>query len=232
MGTPKEIQNSYLVQDLSGDEDPGLQSNQTYMDAPGLQYQVPPGIKNLQQWGEIKVPSGKQQGQTFSEVYDNHPCYIFQIRNRKAVSPWLRSLQNYVIARQKYQMKHPGQTPLTQVGYPSTSQTSTPKRSMGAKGKEEQEWEVIAKTAAQSSNAKKPQSAKRSTTALASPDRAKMTVEPNAERVQQIKTQIALLERELARETQIPEEEDIWSKTQYFWARRKSKGFKPRSINS
>ena len=87
MGTSKEIQNSYLVQDLSGDEDPGLQSNQTYMDAPGHQYQVPPGIKNLQQWGEIEVPSGKQQGQTFSEVYDNHPCYIFQIRNRKAVSP-------------------------------------------------------------------------------------------------------------------------------------------------
>ena len=179
------------------------------MDAPGHQYQVPPGIKNLQQWGEIEVPSGKQQGQTFSEVYDNHPCYIFQIRNRKAVSPWLRSLQNYVIARQKYQLKHPGQIPQTQVGYPSTSQTSTQKRSMGAKGKEEQEWEVIAKTAAQSSNAKKPQSAKRSTTALASPDRAKMTVEPDAERVQQIKTQIALLERELARETQIPEEEDI-----------------------
>ena len=209
MGTSKEIQNSYLVQDLSGAEDPGLQSNQTYMDATGLQYQVPPGIKNLQQWGEIKVPSGKQQGQTFSEVYDNHPCYIFQIRNRKAVSPWLRSLQNYVIARQKYQLKHPGQIPQTQVGYPSTSQTSTQKRSMGAKGKEEQEWEVIAKTTAQSSNAKKPQSSKRSTTALASPDRAKMTVEPNAERVQQIKTQIALLERELARETQIPEEEDI-----------------------
>ena len=36
-----------------------------------------------------------------------------------------------------------------------------------------------------------------------------MAVEPNHHRVQEIRTQIAILERELAKEVQIPEEEDI-----------------------
>ena len=209
MGSSKEMKFSYLVQDLSGDEDPGLQSNRTYMDAPSRQYKVPPGIRNLQQWGETMIPSGIQQGQTFSEVYDNHPCYIFQIRNRKAVSPWLRNLQNYVIARQKYEALN--QTPIlpTSAGSGQPSKSPTTSRPSAPHVKTEAEWEMITKAGSTSSNTKKSQAPKRTTSETEKSGKAKMTVEPNAERVWQIQTQIALLQRELARETQIPEEEDI-----------------------
>lgn len=207
MGSPVEMKHSYLTMELSGDEDPDLQSNKMYLDAPSLQYKTPPGVKNLQQWGETVIPSGKQRGRTFQDVVENDPCYVFQIRHRKAVSPWLRSLQNYLIAREKYQLRHQVPIPPKVQGDVNRPKPTPLPKASATKEKSNKEWEVITQMTSTSSTPAKAATNKRAPEAMEYQDKINMPVEPDAERVQQIRTQIALLQRELARETLVPDEE-------------------------
>ena len=61
---------------------------------PERNYKVPQGVKTLAQWGQTMIPSSKKVGKTFQQVFEEHDGYLVQIRNRKAISPWLRNLQN------------------------------------------------------------------------------------------------------------------------------------------
>ena len=85
---PKE---TFLHKELSGDEDQGLAMDKSYMNAPDNQYKIPPGVRTLDQWGQQVFPSGKNQGKSFYQVYKEDSGYLGQVKNRKAVSPWMRS---------------------------------------------------------------------------------------------------------------------------------------------
>ena len=54
-----------LEMPLSSQEDPSLSFDQ----GPIVQHRRPPGVTNLQQWGEMKLPEGKWKGHSFAEVY-------------------------------------------------------------------------------------------------------------------------------------------------------------------
>ena len=193
---------SYLHAELSGEEDPGLTMPKTHMDAPDEKYKIPPGIKTLHQWGEQKFPSGKHQGKTFFQVFQEDDGYLMQVKNRKAVSTWMRSFQNYIRAmwlqrsRQQrmskpesinltmgYQVKNPSR------GVPSSSQSSQ-------NHDKDSEWEKVSSLKRQS--AEKEPNKHQSTI---------MHTEANREKVEKLQTQIAILQRELAIETQVPEDQ-------------------------
>ena len=205
---------AYLEMTLSGDEDPGLQTNQMYQNSPGQSYNVPPGIQNLQQWGELKAPSGKHQGKSFNQIYGEDRAYLNQIRHRRAVSAWLRSLQNYLYAREKYETKY--QIPVPPMVSHYVTPPNQPKGKAQPKGAaapmmapkmtskvgQTEDWQLIS-----GKETPKKETVKRSSESIQSTSSALMPTEPNPERVRALQTQIAVLQRELARETQVPSEE-------------------------
>ena len=144
--------------------------------------------------------------------------------NRKAVSAWVRSFQMYCRARSQatheyaYKMQEQGievdlVKHLSQVSNGANSSfnaepkpISKPKTPIGATQEKDKagEWikiEEEMKSTNEHSRAPKRVNSK--------PKASAMAVEPNHHRVQEIRTQIAIRERELAKEVQIPEEEDI-----------------------
>lgn len=195
---------SYLEQNLSGDEDPGLQMQKTYMTSPSQDYNVPPGIRNLRQWGSLVIPSGKNQGKSFSQVFEMDKSYVYQIRNRRAVSSWLRSFQNFVIAREKYEMKN--QTPVPPVTAQYVTSTALPRRAAlpkaAPKMEKPEDWQVIPEV-----EIVKKEKNKRPNEPSKNASSSMMPTDPNPERVRLLQTQIAVLQRELARETQVPADE-------------------------
>lgn len=195
---------SYLEQSLSGDEDPGLQMQKTYMTSPSQNYNVPPGIRNLQQWGSLVIPSGKNQGKSFSQVFEMDKNYVYQIRNRRAVSSWLRSFQNYMIAREKYEMKNQAPVPPVTANY--VTSTALPKGKALPKAapklEKTEDWQVISDV-----EIMKKEKNKRPNEPSTMANSSMMPTDPNPERVRMLQTQIAVLQRELARETQVPTDE-------------------------
>eukprot|EP00435_Cladocopium_sp_Y103_P031002 s399_g7.t2 len=190
---------NYLETELSGEEDPGLQSNQTYMNAPEQTYKVPPGVKTLSQWGQQVIPSGKKAGMTFTQVFDQDDGYCMQVKSRKAVAPWLRSFQNYLTARWKHRMLHqfPVKPQVNPTPKSSRTPTSQEKITKGYKITD-QEWETV--------ETPKASPLKRGTSEMnqGASSSSAMKTEPNIDKVEKIRAQIAILQRELARETQVP----------------------------
>jgi hypothetical protein len=200
---------AYLHVDLSGDEDPGLSQDQKYMSVPPEEeYKVPPGIKTLEQWGQQKFPSGKQQGKTSYQVFKEDDGYLMKVKNRKAVSPWMRSFQNYLRAMWKHRCRHQQIQNIDHTKDQKMAQ-ALPKartsRSMGAcsQGKiDETEWEKIPTTEMTTSLKRSPAQIEKGENQPRS-----MQTEPNQNKIEMIQTQIAILQRELAIETQVPEDQ-------------------------
>ena len=198
----------YLDDPLTISVDPELRGNSQYQENIKGPIQRPPGVETLRQWGQIVIPSGKHAGQSFAETHSDM-CYVHQVWNRKAVSPWLRSFQMYCRMRQHAAPtseeifdkveKEPQKTAAAMAAPKGMIKINESKMSPPAQNSE---WTKIESSAAVSSETnRKPKrgSATGSTTG--------METEINHQRVQELKTQIAILERQRAIETQVPETE-------------------------
>eukprot|EP00435_Cladocopium_sp_Y103_P052633 s419_g16.t1 len=84
----------YLKQELTAPIDPGLQIQQQHQEMPA-ELTRPPGVATLEEWGCTRTPSGKHQGKKFSEIYEEDRACVNQMWNRKAVASWVRSFQLY-----------------------------------------------------------------------------------------------------------------------------------------
>lgn len=194
------MDNAFLYEDLSGEEDLALGSS--HMDMQKVKYKMPQGVRNLKQWGEEILPQGKHQGLSFDQAFVNHQEYVNYMRTRKVTSPWAMSFQNYILAREKHQSralqeeKQKGRTS----GYLRVDPTplSKPKSKNKKETSTDKEWDVITERGAMSS-------LKRPSTSTSSQS---MQAESDPVKISQLQAQIAILQRELAKETQVPEEED------------------------
>ena len=141
---------------------------------------------------------------------------MMQVKNRKAVSAWLRNFQMYSRARIHYdnlyvdQMAQKGVIvkwdDVCNAGLKPASSPSLPKAAPMLKAQvnsplKTEGWINIEDTVSQSEveNLKRP--VPPSSSSKAQQD---MTVEADPVRVQQLQTQIAILQRELAQHTKVP----------------------------
>eukprot|EP00435_Cladocopium_sp_Y103_P031908 s2451_g8.t1 len=209
----------YLDQIIQAEEDPRLMGSHQHADAVPTTIQRPPGVSTLRQWGQLIIPSGKHAGKSFEEAHKDLG-YVHQIWNRRAVSGWLRSFQMYCRQRQKVDPeldpRFSTTMPVSRVIPPAPLSPEVPRRTTTVpKAKSHatagpshpttsEGWTQIEET----SNAEpvNPRQPKRAIQAATSSSR--MSTETNQDRVQQIQTQIAILERELAREMAVPEDGD------------------------
>ena len=173
----------YMTSELQMPEDQTLWVKDQYTAAGEIM--KPPGIQTLEEWGQVRAQAGKHPGKTFAEIYDKDPCYLFQLKNRKGVSAWVRSLQMYTRARLEITnqaLEKDRQMPLL----PTKGQRSK---------KVEEGWTEVA----QSSN----QEVHRTKNDLKRPaeeEQSDMAVEASPERVIELQTKIAILQRELEKE--------------------------------
>lgn len=86
---------TYLTRELNVEVDQFLWRSTTHGELNEDDLRKPPGIKNLEAWGNVKAPSGKRSGKTFRQIYEEEKMYMNQIWNRSAVTSWVRSLQLY-----------------------------------------------------------------------------------------------------------------------------------------
>jgi hypothetical protein len=148
----------------------------------------PPGVTTLEEWGKIHAPSGKHSGKTFQEIFDQDPNYVFQLRNRRGVSAWVRNFQMYARARNEIinrnlQVERQQQMPIQPKATPGINK----------------EWTAVhcPRTPAEVGTSKKGE-LKRS----ASEEKSEMNIEKNQDKITDLQTKIAVLQRELARETE------------------------------
>ena len=214
-------------QPLTCKVDPRLSTNHHFPEEVPVEIQRPPGINTLREWGFQPIPSGKHVGKTFEEAHTDLG-YVKQLKNRKAVSAWVRSFQMYCRARSKIEYAHALQLreqgievdltdlhtqvtqPTANIVTPTPKPMSRPASSTAQSQKtpaEAEEWITIEEETKIPKETSRNSKRGRSKAQPSKP--GKMAVEPNTDRVQALRTQIAILERELAREVQIPEEEDI-----------------------
>lgn len=180
----------YLSSELQMPEDQTLQFQSPYTTSGEIM--KPPGVQTLEEWGEVRAPSGKHPGKTFAEIYSLDQNYAFQLKNRRGVSAWVRSFQMYTRARLEVSNKileKERQMPVR------PAKTSVAKMS----GTQETEDWISVPEGSQSgaSASSKPELKRR-----AEEEQGQMTVEQDQHRVMEIKTQIAILQRELEWQTQ------------------------------
>ena len=207
----------YLDETLTVEVDPNLRGSHQFPNSVPTTVTRPPNISTLRQWGQLVIPSGKHAGKTFMEAHEDLG-YVHQIWNRKAVSSWLRSFQMFCRMYQKL-------TPSTMTDFASEESVEpmmgTSSQSQGAIQQQTRmgikvaqampqpapsstsppsatEWTHIEAATAQSNRAPK----RGSKTAEGS----RMSTEANQQKVQALRTQIAILQRELANELQIPDD--------------------------
>ena len=184
----------YLSSELQMPEDQTLQFQSPYTTSGEIM--KPPGVQTLEEWGEVRAPSGKHPGKTFAEIYSLDQNYAFQLKNRRGVSAWVRSFQMYTRARLEVSNKileKERQMPVR------PAKTSVAKMS----GTQETEDWIPVPEGSQSgaSASSKPELKRR-----AEEEQGQMTVEQDHHRVMEIKTQISILQRELEWQTQGPKE--------------------------
>lgn len=186
---------------LTMEEDPGLRTNQHYANAVNTVINRPPGVTSLREWGEMRIPSGKYQGKTYEEAAQDYG-YVNQIWNRRAVSGWLRSLQMYFRARRQAEADwEKRQQPVIQPKAKALS--SAPPMSTPI---DEAPWVKVNMSPRASTSQMTPPSSEKSKKRQPESSQTKpasMTVEADPDRIQQLQTQIAVLQRELARATAI-----------------------------
>ena len=204
----EQIDTSYLDQKLQSEINPELTMAKNPQTSSAEVLQHPPEVSTLREWGQYVLPEGKHRGKTFSEAFKDQN-YVFQLRNRKAVSQWVKSFQMY--SRTRVQADYIQSQKLQEQGFPVTVEMLNrnevkpfPTQIKGDQSPtrvdaESQAWVKIKEV----KSSKIETGKKRATCASGSEaPNLPMSTEPNAEKVQQLKVNIALLQRELARETQ------------------------------
>eukprot|EP00435_Cladocopium_sp_Y103_P026577 s2051_g6.t1 len=189
-------QTSYLTTDLSLPEDETLGFQSTHWNIGNIS--KPPGIHTLEEWGQLRAPSGKYPGQTFEEIFQKDQVYVHHMWNRRGVSTWVRSFQMYCRAVRKFEptpdhhrMQQAPVAPKTMsrpksMPQQSSQQSSSPPSSLS-------EWIPVGSTSPRLKNENKRSMAE-------SKSSAEMKVEPNQDRVEVLRTQIAIMQRELQKE--------------------------------
>ena len=165
----------------------------------------PPGVMTLRQWGEQTMGGGKHAGKTFSDILAIDASYVeFMKKKSDCTSAWALSFHNYVLAVDR--MTQPESMGARQ-------QVLTPqmikmtKEEWSQQGAIVTDWDVIDELKNPhgsevpqgiTSLASGPMTGERMATS--SDDHKKMQVDMQKEtrdRVNQIQTQIAILQREL-----------------------------------
>ena len=147
----------------------------------------PPGINNLLEWGQILAPSGKHPGKSFAQIYVEDPNYVFQMKNRKGVSPWVKSFQQYCRARidaEHQERMKTMQMPIKPQPKGQSRQTDSSAAS---------EWIQVESHNTQDKNTKKKPENKRPVEV----PKTSMSVDQDTEKIQELQTKIAILQREL-----------------------------------
>ena len=155
----------------------------------------PPGVENLRQWGNMKLPEGKHKGKTFLETVENDYQYSTWMVNHKTLSSdWAKSFQEFVKAWTQM-------TANTVQGSPVPKAMSKGKNS--TKSSNQNDWseteeELILVSQDPRTEGSVPLSSKRSLPAEMGNE---MMTEFEQDRVSQLQGQIAVLQRELAKMT-------------------------------
>eukprot|EP00435_Cladocopium_sp_Y103_P067773 s25_g30.t1 len=148
----------------------------------------------------------------------NHAGYTMQVKNRRAVAAWLRNFQMYSRARIHYDNQYvqkmasmgqtvswndvqrasltPSSTEMPKATPVPVSKTVSPVKSEG--------WIKVDETPTKPSRSEGESLKRMAPKSAPSQSSQSMTTEANPQRVQQLQTQIAILQRELAKETQVP----------------------------
>ena len=213
-------------QRLTFGEDPKLSTRQSYPDAVSSEIQRPPGINTLREWGQLQIPSGKFVNKTFEEAHADLG-YVRQMWSRGAVSAWVRSFQMYCRARSQMTSAYVHKQHDMGINVDLNQlMVETTKDEVLRNAENKVSPEPVSMSAAKSAVAVKSQGAvnindwikieedakpsaesSRSTKrGSANTQSGNMKIEPNPERVQALRTQIAILERELAKETKVPDD--------------------------
>lgn len=163
----------------------------------------PPGIKNLEGWGQVKAPSGKHQGKSFQHIYEEDKMYVNHLWNRSAVSSWVRSFQLYCRHRRtaseeawnRAKEANPGwekwgqeQRPTTPRQMPVLPKTSSPSA---------HSWTMVDPPKTEGYMKTENKRPKEAETEF---EEDQMNVEKDPAKIQQLQTQIAILQRELSKE--------------------------------
>ncbi|CAK8990072.1 CCHC-type domain-containing protein [Durusdinium trenchii] len=200
----------YQLETLSGDEDEGLV--QTSHQPHTYTYKVPTGIQNLHQWGVETFQSGKHKGKTFQEVYDLDSSYAqFILHNTRLTSRDMLSFQNFIKAHKKMLAREMLQRPIppktTAHRLSAMSSGVVPKKNAKNQGQamsSEAEWSLGEDETSLSGPKMSPEALKRgyAQTSPSSP----MQWTGDQQKVQELQTQIAILQRELAQH--VPQQTD------------------------
>ncbi|CAK9016316.1 unnamed protein product [Durusdinium trenchii] len=200
MAMKKTMAHHSTEDELSGEEDPTLVSETRQ--ALDYTYMIPPGMTSLKQWGQEKMSTGKHAGQSFDVLFEMDANYVnFILRHKRLTGVDMRSFQNYCMARRKKEAEA----------------SQMPVRKTKGKSSTESEWSHIdwetmeyteymeahqTQGPMTKTTEKSPASSKGTPHKRALPkakDEKPMTIEPNPQHIQALQTQIAMLQRELAR---------------------------------
>ena len=190
------------LDELSGEEDAALvqETHQPHT----YQYKVPAGIRNLHQWGLETFQSGKHKGKTFAETYEKDSGYAqFILHNTRLTSVDMLSFQNYVKATKKKLSQEMLQGPImpkTQAHRHSAMSSGRLPNKVppGPATGSEAEWIPIDPLSLSSPEKPTSETHKRGYSQTMVP--TQMVIEENSEKVNELQTQIAILQRELAKQ--------------------------------
>ena len=146
----------------------------------------PPGIHSLRQWGQMVLGGGKHKGMTFQQAIEMDPEYGNWIKNHQVTSEWAKSFQEFSKAWQHMTMTNVQAPVLKSKAMVKTA--AQPPRSVWSE--DEEELVVIPSTASSTMTSGKRPAAEETA--------VPMTAEISTEHVQQLQTQIAVLQRQLA----------------------------------
>ena len=202
----------YLDEALTVEVDPNLRGSHQFPESVPETLTRPPDIASLRQWGQLKIPSGKHAGKTFSEAHQDLG-YRHQVWNRRAVSSWLRSFQMYCRMVQHMRPDETAMSSTQVIAEPVMTQSPQPNKAAKpiTKVKETMNQTRPSTTVGEWIEVEKPNQVapsqgrvnKRGSTTASS---NRMSTEADPEKIQKLRTQIAILERELANELQIPDD--------------------------
>ena len=205
------VMHSYLDRQLTTPVDGSLQVNQQHDEFPPVLTR-PPGINTLTDWGRTKAPSGKHATRTFADLYENERGYVNQLWSRRAVSTWVRSFQLYCRERRASSQEHRRLHPEVETtGMPSPVTTQTSNAAPVAMTKATQPMAMAQKKGYSSAPADEgwinipvqtaiPTESKNHKRSVPQTEKA-MEMNPNVEKVAQLRAQIAILQRDLDKET-------------------------------
>ena len=171
-----------------------------------VQIVKPPGVETLREWGEQILSGGKYAGRKFADVLAIDAGYVeFMKKKTDCTSAWALSFHNYVLAMEKHGLPST-QAPIPPVG--SQSVIMKAKQTWIENGAAVTDWDIV-----DDMKASRSSEIQMGTTSLASGANPVKRMNPSQEttqkmkvdmdketweRVQQIQTQITILQRELS----------------------------------